>query len=49
MHHPEFSSELARERRMRYFAEAGRRRLARAARSAHEREIVAGRITAPGD
>jgi hypothetical protein len=49
MHHPEFSSQLARDRRMRYFADADRRRLARAARSAHEREMVAGRITAHGD
>ena len=49
MHHPEFSSQLARDRRMRYFADAGRRRLARAAQMAHERETVAGRISAHGD
>lgn len=44
MHHPEFSSQIARERRARYFADAGRRRLARAARVAADRETVTGRI-----
>ena len=37
MHHPEFSSQIARERRARYFADAGRRRLARPDRSARRR------------
>ena len=40
MHHPEFSSQIARERRARYFADAGRQRLARAARVARDRETV---------
>ena len=44
MHHPEFSSQIARERRARYFADAGRQRLARAARVARDREAVAGRL-----
>lgn len=37
MHHPEFSSQIARERRARYFADAGHRRLVRAARVASDR------------
>ena len=44
MHHLEFSSQIARERQARYFADAGRRRLVRAARSAADRETVTGRI-----
>jgi hypothetical protein len=43
MHHPEFSSQIARERRARYFADAGRRRLARAARVGDEQETVTPR------
>jgi hypothetical protein len=43
MHHPEFSSQIARDRRARYFADAGRRRLARAARLAADRETGIGR------
>ena len=42
MHHPEFSSQIARDRRVRYFADARRRRLVRAAR------VAAGHETATG-
>ena len=41
MHHPEFSSQLAAERQARYFADAGRRRLARVARIAGRRAPLA--------
>ena len=41
MHHPEFSSQIAAERQARYFADAGRRRLARVARDAGRRAPLA--------
>jgi hypothetical protein len=41
MHHPEFSSQIATERRARYFADAGERRLARLARAASRRARLA--------
>jgi hypothetical protein len=40
MHHPEFSSQIAAERQARYFADAGRRRLARVARTARRAAIA---------
>jgi hypothetical protein len=40
MHHPEFSSQIAADRRARYFADAGRRRLARVARTAGRAPLV---------
>jgi hypothetical protein len=48
MHHPEFSSQIARERRTRSFAEAGRRRLARTAR-AEDRTPLTGRTDGDRD
>jgi len=43
MQHPDFTSQLARERRSRYRAEAGRSRLARPNRSAEGKITRSGR------
>jgi hypothetical protein len=49
MQHPDFTSQLARDRHARYRAEAGRSRLARPARSAEGRVPRSGRTDADGD
>jgi hypothetical protein len=43
MQHPDFTSQLARERRARYRADAGRNRLARPERNADARVSSSGR------
>ena len=49
MHHPEFSSQIAAERQARYFADAGRRRLARVARTAARRAPLTHPTDGNGD
>jgi hypothetical protein len=49
MQHPDFTSQLARERHARYRAEAGRSRLARPAPSGDGRVVPTATTEADGD